>query len=159
MIVQAGEYTFYEAYLTFHFKRDNAYAPWETIGCALTYGSFADARYVPEYAHLRDEFKREAKEAGDLASTYDFMDNWHRLHQNNNDVVSKVIKYCTNWHDMWGILRRIAVNYVGVRDLNKFAMISVMLKSRDKYFPIVYHDTNKKRVEIVAALKKAGYIK
>tara|TARA_R110002096_G_scaffold388802_2_gene583121 strand:+ start:4386 stop:4865 length:480 start_codon:yes stop_codon:yes gene_type:complete len=159
MILQAGVHTFHEAYVAFHFARDNAFCPWVTIGCGLTYGNFADAKYIPKYNHLRDEFRSEAEEAGGLSGTYDFMNNWHIENQSSNAVVSKVIRYRTMWGDMWGILQSLVRNYVGVTDTNKFAMLAIMLKSRKGYFPVVYQDSNSQRANIVASLKEAGLIK
>ena len=157
MILKVGDYTFHESYVAFHFVRDNPYSPWETIGCCLTYGNFSDACY-PKHKHLRQEFKEEAAEAGPVAGTYEFMELWHQSHQTTNDVVSKPIRYCTMFWDVKQVLEKLGTNYVLVSDTNKFAMLAVMLKSRKRYFPVVYQERNPKRPAIVAALREAGYV-
>lgn len=158
MIHYVGQHAFHEAYVTFHFARDNAYSPWESIGVALVYQDFADAKYLPEYAHLRREFKDEVAEANGLAGTYEFMDLWHRRHQETNDVVSKVIRYCTTWHDMWGVLQKLKIDYVGTFDAKQFAKMAIMLKSRERYFPVVFQRHSQDGNEVLLALREAGLI-
>ena len=103
--------------------------------------------------------KSEAVASNGLSGTYHFMDIWHKAHQETNDVVSKVIRYCTAWHDMEGVLQHLGRSYLGILDVNKFGMLSIMLKSREFYFPVVFQERNARRPAMVAELKKVGLIK
>lgn len=156
MILKVGDYTFHEAYVAFHFIRDNVYSPWVTIGVCLTYGDFADARY-PRHPHLRREFQEEAAEAGNLAGTYEFMQKWHESHQNVNDVVSKPVRYCTTFHDVKQVLEKLRQKYTFVSNADTFGRLAIILKSRERYFPAVYQSSNSKKAHLIAKLREAGY--
>jgi len=158
VIYTAGEYVFHEHYVAFHVVRENAHTPWRVIGAYVTYGQYARCKYHPDFSYMEKEFHAEVELAGDLRGTHAFLDKWRLEHQGLHDVITPVIKYCSESRNSYNILCRMGVKYVNGREANTFAMMAIMLKSRERYFPVVFQERNKDRPKVVRALREAGLV-
>lgn len=158
MIHQVEAYKFYEIYLAFHLARDDESSPWVPIGFVMSYGNQTQCTYLRQYKCYEKEFKEECYLAGDLTGTYDFIHKWHLRHQQPNEAVTKVIKYCSLSNQLDQIIIQMRSTYLGANAGIRFGMLAIMLKSRDLYFPIVYDTIRKDHDKIVQALKNKGLI-
>lgn len=158
MIVRAGKFIFHEVYVAFHVVRENSYSPWICIGVYVSYGDYTNCRYDDEHEYITKEFQREVVRAGHLSGTYDFLDKWRKNHSEIHSTITKIVRYRTLANDIPDLLRRMAIRYINTIDGNDFAMMAIMLKSRDGYFPVVYQAQNQQRPEVVEALREAGLI-
>lgn len=156
MIVPAGPYKFKEVSAAFHLIRDNVYSPWKVIGVFMVWHNWAKSRYTEPYRYLEKEFDYEVEQAGPAAFTYEFLDRWHKRHQNSLDVVSKVIRYCST-NDMENMLKKFARRYCGNMDEGKLGVMTIMLRSDTRFFPVQLNDSNEAKRQ-VAELRKAGLI-
>tara|TARA_Y100001937_G_scaffold96105_1_gene130597 strand:- start:416 stop:892 length:477 start_codon:yes stop_codon:yes gene_type:complete len=157
VILAAGPYRYKEVNIAFHFIRENVYSPWRSIGVFVVWRNWARASYIRPYRHLKKEFDLEVEQAGPSAFTYEFLDRWHKRHQNSVDVVSKVIRYCTT-NDMDNVFKKVARRYCGSLTPSKLGMMTIMLRSEPRYFPIQYSIGSSDRPRQVAELRKAGLI-
>jgi hypothetical protein len=157
VIISAGSFKFKEANVAFHLIRDNTYSPWKTIGVFVVWHNFARSRYIHGYKHLQKEFDREVKLAGPAAFNYDFLDQWHKRHQNSLDVVSKVIRYCTT-SDMSRLTDKIHTRYCGSPSLKRMGMMAIMLRSQPRYFPVRFDRNGPINQRQIKALKEEGMI-
>ena len=157
MIIQIGDYKFKEVNIAFHLARDNAFSPWRTIGVFVIWHNWAKARYIHGYKHLAAEFNREVKLAGAAAFNYDFLDQWHKRHQNSLDVVSKVIRYCPT-SDMINLTDKVHRRYCGSTNVRRIGMMAIMLRSRPRYFAVQYDKNGPANQPQIEALRKEGLI-
>lgn len=157
MIHTYGRYIFHEHHVAFHVDRENSFSPWRVIGVYVSYNGWADCMYLEEFSYIRENFKNEVKKAGNLCSTTEFLENWRKYHCETNSVISKVINYCSESNNSGLILQKLASQYNGVSYPDQLAKIAIMLKNRERYFPVVFH-YNDHREEVLDVLKKAGAI-
>ena len=159
-VIRVGDYTFYECNVAFHFKRDNVYSPWYAIGVYYTAPKFQGARYVHDYREIRDAFYRELDTVDSeyIRGGTEFLDAWRRRYYAPTDIISPIINYCTSYRGEFGdLLIHLFTKYVGCCSPSSFAMLTIMLKMREKYFPALFKD-GKGREAVTAALKEAGYV-
>lgn len=155
MILKVGPYIFHQHYVAFHLVRDNAYTPWRAVGVYVSYNGRARCKYVPEMRYNQRIYEQEVEMAGDLCSTYEFLDNWRKIVNQPNSAITKVVNYYSLWHNPGHILHDMCQHLLGSIAPNKMAFIAIMVKSREKYFPVVFQH-GKKRQSVVEELKKAG---
>jgi len=159
-IVQVGDYTFYECNVAFHFERDNPYSPWMAIGIHLTHDKYCGVKYLPKFKSREVEFKSELSK---IDSPYirggpEFLHAWCKSHTVATSVVGPVINYCTIYKGEYRfILLHLFAKYVGNLSPKAFYMLTIMLKSRKKYFASIFSDTGKS-AKIVSALKEEGLL-
>jgi len=159
-IIRAGDYTFYECNVAFHFKRDNVYSPWHAIGVYYTSPKFQGARYLFEYIDIENAFHYELStvESEYIRGGPEFLDIWRRRYYTPTDVISPVINYCTTYRGEFRMLLiHLFTKYVGSCSPSSFAMLTVMLKMRKQYFPALFKD-GKGLKEVTAALNEAGLV-
>jgi len=157
VIVSCGKHQYKEVNLAFHLIRENAYSPWQSIGVFVVWHNFAKSRYVWKHRHLNEEFYREVEEAGPAAFNYDFLDRWHKRHQNSLDVVSKVIRYCTDHSNLDDLTKKLGECYTGNINSHRWGMLAMMLR-QPRYFPIRFCYAIPDRLERVQSLRQAGLI-
>lgn len=155
MILKAGPYIFHEHYMAFHLVRDNAYTPWRIVGVYVSYNGEARCKYIPEMRHVQEIYEEEAEHAGELCGTYEFLNRWRDNVEESNSAITKVIKYYSLWHNPGHILHDMCQHLLGSMHPDRLAFIAIMVRSREKYFPVVFQ-YNKKRDKVVAELKKTG---
>ena len=159
MIHKAGEFTFYEYNVSFHFNRENVFCPWNVIGIYVTYGKVALVKYMYDFKYFEDSFEKEIELAGNLRGTRDFLDKWRKDHVDLNSVISPVIRYCSQSNRPNQILTALVSSYLGVDLPYRIAKIGVMLKSHKGFFPVVFNDNDpRQRDEARAELQKVGLL-
>lgn len=154
----AGDKKLHGLSVAFHLRRDNSFAPWEIIGVVIGFGSRSDCYYHPKHKHIEEEFRDECLKAGTLSGTYDFIDGWHRRYQRRNEVVTKVINYYVSSESLHKIVRDIAWSYVLRTSPNRFIRLTIMLRSRERYIPVVFNPTQQKSKSLISKLIEAGKI-
>lgn len=154
MIIKAAGYVFHEHYLAFHVHRENAYCPWKVVGVYVSYNGKARCKYMDDFKHIEHSYANEAKHAGPLCGTYDFLSQWRRDISEHNSCITRIVKYYSTWHNPGHILHDMCHDYLGTNLPYKMARIAIMLKSHEGYFPIVFQ-LSKRHSSIAAELKKA----
>tara|TARA_R110002126_G_scaffold10482_13_gene47686 strand:- start:1715 stop:2206 length:492 start_codon:yes stop_codon:yes gene_type:complete len=161
-IITAGEYTFYECNVAFHFRRDNVYSPWYVIGVYLTNPWFQDAKYPKEHRDILKAFRAEIASVTSpyIAGEIEFLDLWRAKHCSPHDVIGPVVNYRTTYgreHREFGdVLIHLFVKYVGSCSPVIFNMLTLMHKL-PSYYPSLFIDGGK-RVKIRKALEGAGLL-
>lgn len=158
MIIRIGNAIFHEYYVAFHCIRKNVYCPWVPIGVYVSYGNRSACRYAHEYRHMIDEYQEEVDKAGSLCGTYEFLDEWRKHHVDTNSVISKIIKYCSTSTHFEAIIEALFWFFGNNPTIENIKKLTIMLKNRDRYFPVVYTSTGKKNKLVKEELRKAGII-
>jgi len=159
-VINAGDYTFYECNVAFHFRRETVYAPWYAIGVYYTAPKFQGVKYLYQHSNIEDDFKDELDE---IDSEYirggpEFLESWRSRYYTATDIISPVINYCTTYRGNFrDLLSHLFTRYVGTCSPSSFLMLMIMLRMRKMYFPSLFKDGKDKK-PITAALVEAGLI-
>ena len=162
-IVTAGEYTFYECNVAFHFRRDNVYSPWTVVGVYLTNPWFQDAKYNKVDRDIVKAFREEVASVNSpyIAGELDFFELWRKRYCSPHDVIGPVVNYRTTYgreaREFGDVLIHLFVKYVGSCSPLICNMLTVMHKLRDAYYPSLFID-GVKRGKIRKALEGAGLL-
>jgi hypothetical protein len=140
----AGDRTLHCLKVAFHLLRENSYSPWDLIGVVVGFGNRADCYYKAGHRHIDEEFQLEAERAGTLSGSYEFINSWHLRYQRRNDVVTKVINYYVTKESLVKFVRDTAYSYVVSNDPNRFIRLAIMLRSRERYIPVVFNPAQRK---------------
>ena len=159
-MIKAGDLQFNELNVAFHFIRKNVWSPWETIGVYVTCNTYARCRYTPRYSHIEDSFDDEVEDAGRLviAGSVEFLDLWRRDYQEPESVISPIVNYCTMTDKFAKLMNYLYTRYVGNDSGKIFAALAIMLKSRERHFPIAFSEGQKNHATILHQLRKDGLI-
>ena len=157
---KVGEYTFYECNVAFHFRRDNVYSPWVAIGVYYTAPKFQGARYLNQYLDIEDAFYRELNTVDSeyIRGGPEFLESWAKRYHGATDVISPVINYCTTYRgEFRDLLIHLFTKYVGSCSPSSFAMLTIMIKMRKRYFPALFKD-GKDRDNFTKVINEAGIL-
>lgn len=154
----AGDRTLHCLKVAFHLIRENSYSPWETIGVVVGFGNRADCYYRAGHKHIDEEFRLEADRAGTLSGTHEFIHNWHLRYQRRNEVVTKVINFYVTTESLEKFVRDVAFNYVVSGNPNRFIRLAIMLRSRERYIPVVFNHAQRNLRALTQKLIEADQI-
>jgi len=159
-VIRVGEYEFYECNVAFHFIRDNPYSPWQCIGVYFTHPKYQNCRYVYHYSHITKEFQDEVKSVDSeyIRGGPEFLEIWRRRYYSPLEVISPVINYCTTYRgEFRDLLTHLFTKYVAACSPTSFAMLTLMIKKREMFFPAIFKD-GKQKEPITRALVEAGLV-
>ncbi len=162
-IIVAGEFTFYECNVAFHFQRDNAYSPWNVIGIYLTSPKFQGSRYVRGRKDFECRFTSEVDliDSPYIAGEIEFLELWRKKIYSPHDVIGPIVNYCTTYGRTSAEFRDVMIHlftkYVGACSPVVYQTLALMLRMKNHYFPAIFIDGARKD-KITKALQEAGLL-